>query len=97
MNKDIGFFYEKNMSVAQIVHKLSNDISMISSTLSFDIIFGLRGILFVIGKKKYFLISRRDSIHSFYYSLVDFSFCRNYDYTFSHHTINRQKSTGVKN
>lgn len=49
LKKDINFFYDQKTSVAQLVHKLSNDISLISQTLSLDIIFGLRGILFVVG------------------------------------------------
>jgi hypothetical protein len=50
MHKNINYFHEKHASVAQLVHKLSNDISLISQTLSLDIIFGLRGFLFVVGK-----------------------------------------------
>jgi hypothetical protein len=49
MNKEINFFHEKRTSVSELIHKLSNDISLISQTLSLDIIFGLRGFLFLIG------------------------------------------------
>ena len=37
------------------MHKLSNDISLISNSLSLDIIIGLRGIFFVLGGAGYII------------------------------------------
>ncbi|KRX08205.1 ABC transporter type 1, transmembrane domain [Pseudocohnilembus persalinus] len=44
IQRDAEFFYRKDISTANFVHKLSNDVSVIGNSLSMDLFFGFRGM-----------------------------------------------------
>ena len=46
----------KNIHSSELVHKLSNDVSLVSWGLTMDLVFGLRGLFFVLGGSSYLLM-----------------------------------------
>lgn len=48
LDREVEYFYRQNVSYSSFVHKLSNDITAIGMSLSNDLFFGFRGIIFII-------------------------------------------------
>lgn len=56
LQKNYSFFNSANTSVASLVHKITNDITAISNTISVDLVFGIRGVFFIIGGSLYLIV-----------------------------------------
>jgi len=56
LKKNYSFFNSSNTSVAALVHKITNDITAISNTISVDLVFGIRGVFFIIGGSLYLIL-----------------------------------------
>ena len=57
LQKNYPFFNSSNTSIASLVHKITNDITAISNTISVDLVFGIRGFFFIIGGSLYLMIT----------------------------------------
>ena len=53
IQRDVEYFYKKNINSANFVHKLSNDVSAVGYSLGNDLFWGLRGLLFILGGSTY--------------------------------------------
>ncbi|EAR82765.1 ABC transporter family protein (macronuclear) [Tetrahymena thermophila SB210] len=49
MTKDSTFYFNKSVNTAKIIHKLSNDVSQVSQSVSMDLFIAFRGALFITG------------------------------------------------
>lgn len=56
ISKNYAFFNSPNTNVASLVHKITNDITSISNTISLDLVFGIRGLFFILGGSLYLII-----------------------------------------
>lgn len=56
LKKNYSFFNSTSTSVASLVHKITNDITAISNTISIDLVFGIRGFFFIIGGSLYLIV-----------------------------------------
>ena len=56
ISKNYAFFNSTNTNVASLVHKITNDITSISNTISLDLVFGIRGLFFILGGSLYLII-----------------------------------------
>jgi hypothetical protein len=57
MGREVEYFYRTNSSSSNFVHKLSNDITAIGWSLSNDLFFGFRGILFILAGSSFIVIN----------------------------------------
>lgn len=56
LKKNYAFFNSTSTSVASLVHKITNDVTAISNTISIDLVFGIRGVFFILGGSLYLMI-----------------------------------------
>ena len=56
ISKDLGYFIRKDVNSASFTHKLTNDISLIGTTLSLDMLMGVRSLFFVVGGSLYLMV-----------------------------------------
>lgn len=56
LQKPYPFFNSTSTSVSSLVHKITNDITAISNTISIDLVFGIRGLFLIIGSSLYLMI-----------------------------------------
>lgn len=56
ISKNYAFFNSPSTNVASLVHKITNDITSISNTISLDLVFGIRGLFFILGGSLYLII-----------------------------------------
>ena len=56
LQRDVNYFNLNNSSSSNYVHKLSNDVTAIGSSLSGDLFFGFRGLIFVLAGSSYIII-----------------------------------------
>lgn len=62
MSREASFFFNKQSSTAKIIHKLGNDVTAVSTSLSMDLFMAFRGILFIGGGSAFLFFQSPDLI-----------------------------------